>query len=380
MRKLFLLLFLIYSASNFGQVTKIMYPSLKLNGEREITIGLPKNYDKNPEKKYPLVIILDGDYLFDPFLGALRYGAYWDDLPETITVGISQNKNNERESDSTYGENTGLPIDQGSAFYEFIGLELIPYIQEKYRLAPFKIIAGHDTTAGFLNFYLYKDVPLFDGYISMSPILAKGMINEIPKRLAVIQKPIFYYLSTADGDIKKMQTNIRELDSVVSTVSNSKLNYKFNNFKGENHYSMVSISIPKALSSFFYTYSPISIKEFLEVIVKLPDGHVDYLVNKYENIKKTLSINMPIRINDYRAIEAAILKNKTYDEFKDLSDLAKRDYPKSMLSDFYLALMYEKKGEFKKASKLYQGAYLKEEIRDLTTQIMLDKADELKNQ
>ncbi len=380
MRKLFLLLFLIYSASNFGQVTKIMYPSLKLNGEREITIGLPKNYDKNPEKKYPLVIILDGDYLFDPFLGALRYGAYWDDLPETITVGISQNKNNERESDSTYGENTGLPIDQGSAFFEFIGLELIPYIQEKYRLAPFKIIAGHDTTAGFLNFYLYKDVPLFDGYISMSPILAKGMINEIPKRLSVIEKPIFYYLSTADGDIKKMQTNIRELDSVVSTVSNSKLNYKFNDFKGENHYSMVSISIPKALSSFFYTYSPISIKEFLEVIVKLPDGHVDYLVNKYENIKKTLSINMPIRINDYRAIEAAILKNKTYDEFKDLSDLAKRDYPKSMLSDFYLALMYEKKGEFKKASKLYQGAYLKEEIRDLTTQIMLDKADELKNQ
>jgi uncharacterized protein len=357
-----------------------MYPSLKLNGEREITIGLPKNYEKNPEKKYPLVVILDGDYLFDPFLGALRYGAYWDDLPETITVGISQNKNNERESDSTYGENTGLPIDQGSDFFEFIGLELIPYIQDKYRIAPFKIIAGHDTTAGFLNFYLYKDVPLFDGYISMSPILAKGMTNEIPKRLSAIQKPIFYYLSTADGDIKKMRANIKELDSVVSTIPSSKLNYKFNDFKGESHYSMVSISIPKALSSFFYTYSPISIKEFLEVIVKLPNGHVDYLVNKYEIIKKTLSITMPIRINDYRAIEAAILKNKTYDEFKDLSDLAKRDYPKSMLSDFYLALMYEKKGDFKKASKLYQGAYLKEEIRDLTTQIMLDKADELKNQ
>ncbi|KAB1156906.1 alpha/beta hydrolase [Flavobacterium luteum] len=380
MRKLFLLLLTIYSACNFGQVTKIMYPSLKLNGEREITIGLPKSYEQNPNKKYPLIIILDGDYLFDPFLGALRYGAYWDDLPETITVGISQNKNNERESDSTYGENTGLPIDQGSAFFEFIGLELIPYIQEKYRIAPFKIIAGHDTTAGFLNFYLYKDVPLFDGYISMSPILAKGMIQEIPKRLSVIEKPIFYYLSTADGDIKKMQTSIKELDSVVGSVSNSKLDYKFNNFKGENHYSMVSISIPKALSSFFAKYSPISIKEFLEVIVKLPNGHVDYLVNKYEIIKKTLSINMPIRINDYRAIEAAILKNKTYDEFKDLSDLAKRDYPKSMLSDFYLALMYEKKGDFKKASKTYQGAYLKEEIRDLTTQIMLDKADELKNQ
>jgi hypothetical protein len=32
------------------------------------------------------------DYLFNPFYGALSYGAYWDDLPEMIIVGISQNK------------------------------------------------------------------------------------------------------------------------------------------------------------------------------------------------------------------------------------------------------------------------------------------------
>lgn len=380
MKKLFFTIVVLFSTTFYSQTTKFLFPSTKLNEKREITIGLPQSYENNPEKKYPIVVVLDGDYLFDPFLGALSYGAYWDDLPEAITIGISQNKNNERESDSTYGDTTGLPIDQGSAFFEFIGLELIPYIEEKYRVAPFKIIAGHDTTAGYLNFYLYKDLPLFDGYISISPILAKGMIKRIPERLAMIEKPIFYYLSTADGDIKKMQSSIKELDSVVSTVSNPKLEYKFNNFKDENHYSMVSLSIPKALNYFFSVYSPISTKEFLDVIVKLPDGHVNYLINKYETIKTSLSIKMPIRVNDYRAIEAAILKNKTYDEFKDLSDLAKRDYPKSMLSDFYLALMYEKKGDLKKASKTYQGAYLKGEIRDLTTQIMLDKAEELRKQ
>lgn len=380
MRKLFLLFLLIHTTSDFSQVTKIMYPSSKLNEEREITIGLPKSYEKNSEKKYPLVILLDGDYLFDPFSGELSFGAYWDDFPDVILVGISQNKNNEREADCTIGETTGLPIDQGSSFFEFIGMEVLPYIQGKYRIAPFKIIAGHDTTAGFLNFFLYKDQPLFDGYISMSPVIENGMKIRIPERLSVIDKPIFYYQSTADGDVKRVQNRIKELDSAMIVISNPKLNYKFDDFKDENHYSLVSHSIPNALRQFFSVYSPISTKEFLNVIARLPSGYVDYLTDKYETIKKSLSIKMPIRINDFRAIEAAILKNKAYDEFGKLADLAKRDYPKSMLSDYYLGLMYEKKGDVKKAVKSYRDAFLKEEIRDLTKEMMLERADEIKKQ
>ncbi|MFD0777489.1 hypothetical protein ACFQZF_02085 [Flavobacterium myungsuense] len=80
------------------------------------------------------MILLDGDYLFDPFQGALNYGAYWDDLPEVIIVGISQNKNNERELDCATDNANGLPIDKGEKFYEFIGLELIPYIQKNIEL------------------------------------------------------------------------------------------------------------------------------------------------------------------------------------------------------------------------------------------------------
>ena len=99
MKKIFLSLILICATNAFAQKKTEMFASSKLDEEREITIGLPIYYDKNPEKKYPILILLDGDYLFDPFQGALNYGAYWDDLPEVIIVGISQNKNNERELD-----------------------------------------------------------------------------------------------------------------------------------------------------------------------------------------------------------------------------------------------------------------------------------------
>jgi hypothetical protein len=76
--------------------------------------------------------------LFNPFYGALSYGAYWDDLPEMIIVGISQNKNNERIEDSTYDEADNVPTEKGAKFFEFIGAELLPYLEKNTLLLPSK--------------------------------------------------------------------------------------------------------------------------------------------------------------------------------------------------------------------------------------------------
>lgn len=379
MRNLFLIFAFLCVASARSQKTVEILTSKKLNSDREITIGLPPSYETNKTKKYPLLLLLDGDYLFDPFQGALNYGAYWDDLPEVIIVGISQNKKEERYTDCAVDETTGLPAESGDAFFEFIGQELIPSIEKNYRVAPFKMIAGHDTTAGFMNFYLYKDLPLFDAYICMSPELPKGMEEQLPERFQAIQKPIYFYQSTADGDVKKMQQRILKLDAEAKKIQKPGFNYAFDEFKGASHYSLVLHSIPNALYQFFQVYQPISTAEFDQKIVVLPSGYTDYLIKKYETIEKSLSMKLPIRLNDFKAIEAAILKNKAYGEFEQLASLAKKNYPKSMLSDYHMGMMYEKTGELKKAVKAYQNAFQKEEIGDLTKDMMLSKADELKN-
>ena len=380
MKNILLIIYVLCSINTYSQkiIEEVFSP--KLNEKREITIGLPASYLKNPDKKYPLLVLLDGDYLFDPFQGALNYGGYWDDLPEVIIVGVSQNKNDERTTDCTINETTGLPDEKGSQFFEFIGMELVGYMQNKYRIAPFKMIAGLDTTAGFLNFFLYKEKPLFDAYISMSPELAAGMEDHLSDRLNAIEQPVFYYQSTADGDVKKMQDRIKKLDKSLNSIKKPSLNYRFDEFKGASHYSLVLHSIPNALYQFFSVYQPISTSEFNEKILPLSSGFVDYLTNKYSILEKSLSMKMPIRINDFKAIEAAILRNKAYAEFEKLADLAKKQYPKTMLSDYHMAMMYEKTGDLKKAIKAYQSAFQKEEIGDLTKDMMLDKADDLKNQ
>jgi predicted alpha/beta superfamily hydrolase len=372
-------LLLLFSISSFSQKTIESFKSDKLGESREITIGLPASYEKNPNKKYPILVLLDGDYLFDPFYGALSYGSYWDDIPETIIVGISQNKNDERIEDSNYDEADGLPTEKGAKFFEFIGGELLPYIEKKYRVAPFRIIAGHDTTAGFLNFFFYKDYSIFNAYISLSPELATDMEKRIPENLNKIKQPLFYYQSSADGDVKKLREPIQTMDENIKKITNPLLNYKFDLFKGASHYSLVLYSIPSALYQIFESYKPISSTEYNEKIAILPSGYVDYLVAKYDLLSKNLSMKIPVRINDFKAIEAAILKNNAYTELDQLAQIANKYYPKTMLADYELGLMYEKQGDAKKAAKKYQNASQQEEIGDLTKDMMMEKFDDMQS-
>lgn len=374
-----LMLLAFISSSVFAQRFDEPFESQKLGGVRDISIILPPSYESTKDKKYPVFVVLDSEFLLDPVMGTMKYGAYWDDLPEVIIVGISQNKANEREYDSHFDEN-GLPAEQGAKFFEFIGIELLPYIEKKFRAAPYRLIAGHDLTAGFLNAYLYKDNPVFNAYLCLSPELPEEMETRIPDRLKIAQKPIFFYLATADGDLKPMRERIKLLDEGAKTVKNDFVKYGFDDFKNTSHYSLVPNAINNAMSAIFEGYQPISMNEFQEKLAKLDKGHTQYLVDKYMNIQKKLGFMPTIRLTDFKAIEAAIMKNKNYEDFMPLSELAKKNYPKTMLSEYHKAMFYDNTGEPAKAQKAFMSAFGLTPIRDLTKDMMLERADAIKGQ
>ncbi len=354
------------------------FPSKMLNASREITIITPPSYDKSKNQKYPLLFLMDGDYLMDPFAGIVTYTQYWNDLPEVIIVALSQDDAEQRELDTQVAEQNGLPFDQSEKFFDFLAYELIPALEKQYRIAPFKIIAGHNMTASFLNFFLYKDKPVFNAYISLSPELAPDMETHIPEKLTQLKMPVYYYLATADGDLAKQQKAIKALDTNIKAVTNPNLKYFFDDFKGCSHYSLVARAIPASLYDIFSCYQPISSTEYLEKIVTLPSGYVKYLTDRYDVIDRDLGLQIPIRLNDFKAIEAAILKNGVYDELRDLSDVASKQYPKTTLSDYYSGLFYEKTGDSKKAIKAYMRSYSMQPIGEYTTEFMLEQAEKLK--
>jgi len=374
---LFLLLNFAFSFG-YSQNIQESIESKKLGETRTFTISLPANYELNADKKYPILVVLDGEYLLSPFEGILKFGSYWDDLPEMIIVAINQNYDNKRFQDSEFDE-YGLPSGTGANFFEFVGLELLPFVEKKYRTQPFKIIAGHDTTACFLNFYLYKDNPIFNAYISLAPEMAPEMEKRIAERLAVISKPIFYYQATAESDLKELREKTITLNENINAIEKKKFYYKFDDFKNATHYSLVPQAIPQALYFIFDGYQPVSMLEFHEKIVKLNSGYTQYLVDKYRALEEKLGLKVQPRLNDFKAIEVAIIRNKAYSELQELSKYAEKTFPKTTLSVYHQALYYEKVGEYKKAVKEYRKAFTKTEIREITKDYMLGRAEALKN-
>lgn len=255
--------FVLLANTFFGQrVTESI--ETKNIGTRAFTVVTPPSYESSPEKKYPTLVLLDGEYLVDPFEGALKYGNYWDDLPEMIIIAIHQNNGDTRFKDSEF-DDAGFPSGSGAQFFEFIGQELLPYIETKYRTLPFRVIAGHDTTAGFLNFYLYKDNPIFNGYISLAPEMAPEMENRIADRLSKLAKPVFYYQATGENDLAEINEKATELDTNIKAIPNQKFGYLNDTFKGASHYSLVIKAIPNALYFIFDGYQPISMLSLIHI-------------------------------------------------------------------------------------------------------------------
>ena len=369
---LFSLLVLCFSLTS-AQVIYETLSSDKLGESRQIKIQLPRNYEKNTSLAYPIIVVLDGDYLFEPVAGNVDFYSYWEDMPDAIVVGVMHG--DKRADDLYFGED-GLPSETGAAFFEFMGFDLIPYIENNYRTEKFKAIVGHEASANYLNFYLFKDQPLFNAYISLSPRFSDNMTSRVSERIGTLQEDltVFYYLATATNDIKSHKNSIEKFHNQLKTVDKENFSYSFDNFENGTHYSVVTSGISRAIDNIFQAYRPITRKEYKEQILTSENAY-EYLVTKYETIKNLFGIDKRILGNDFRAIEAALKKKEDWESFKLLSKLAKENYPNSVLPFYYMGIHYEELGEPKKAVKMYKSGYGQEEMAGITIEMMLEKAE-----
>jgi len=374
-RFLLLLITLVLSNTLTAQTIYKEINSEKLGESRQLKIQVPRNYDTS-DKKYPVVVVFDGDYLFEIVAGNVDYAAYWEDMPEAIVVGINQYQ--KRDADCYYSEQNSLPIETGAAFFEFVSMELIPFIDKNFRTENFKVAVGHGQTANFINYYLLKGVPLFQAYISLSPSLAPDMKTYLTEKMPKLEQKIFYYLAAANNDKGNIKQETEALAKSISSVENDNLLDYSEIFPDATHYSLPAQAIPKALQKIFLVFQPISLKEYKETVLNLEGNPVDYLKEKYETIETLFGIKKPILINDFKAIEAAIKKSENYEYFEDLGNLARKEYPDTLLGHYYLGRFYEETGKSKKAMKTYQSAYVLQEIGGITKDLVLELAEQIK--
>ena len=130
----------------------------------------PLNYKNNPEKKYPVVYVLDaGNNLFATHGITNYYSKMLEIMPEVIIVGIV---NKDRIHDFTPTVIKEYPNGGGADnFIQFIDSELTTYIDTIYPTSEYKCILGH-SVGGLLAIYALQTKPdLFDSFLVIDPSL-----------------------------------------------------------------------------------------------------------------------------------------------------------------------------------------------------------------
>ncbi len=367
---------LLLCTSVFSQVKFEKFESRKLNTTRQLKIKLPKNYDPSSKIKHPVIIVFDGDYLFESVVGQVSFQTYFDGMPESIVVGIAQG--HERIYDSYADDVSGLPIESGARFYQFIGEELLPYIDSKYNTSKFCVAIGHDIMGNFINTFLFSDKPLFQAYINISPDFKGNMDQNVVNRLKYLKDDVFYYMATSDGDIKSIRETVRATDAQLKKIENKALTYYFDELLGDSHYSMVTGALSKALDQIFDIYKPLNEKELKEKVLTY-DGTLDnYIEKRYKRIETLFGIQKTIPEEEFEKVVEVADQREDLESLERIGKLANKQLPESSLGTYYLALHAEKIGKTKKATKLYETALTLEETPQFSREFIMAHVEKLK--
>ncbi len=332
-----------------------------LQNDRFLKIYVPPSYATETSKQYPLTIVFDAEYLFDIYVGNSILFSAKDKAPEQIIVGINQNYNGERYQDCSYQKGNSLPTQESEAFYQFVKLELLDYLEETYRISPFKTIVGNTLTANFTNYFLIEQYPTFNAFINISPYYALDIPVLLHQKASSLKdENIYYYLSNNRDNAEDKQQLIKDTDTILKGVNNVKFKYKYDAFKNSSKTAAIGQSVPSALAFIFEMYSSISADEFENNIKHLsPADAIAYLENKYVEIEYLFGSNLKIRERDIIAVEAIILDKENGDYLKNFGEMINKLYKESPIGDYYIGRYYETGKKYKMALRYYKSGYMK---------------------
>jgi len=143
----------------------------------DLYIRKPADYDKNPNKKYPALYLLDGQWhfkLLDAVVGGLVYDKA---MPDIIVVGITYSGEKPdyealRAMDYTPSPGPQKGSGDGPKFLQFIKTEVIPLTETNYRADPTRRILGGHSFGGLFTLYaMFSEPTLFWGYLAGSPAI-----------------------------------------------------------------------------------------------------------------------------------------------------------------------------------------------------------------
>jgi len=282
----------------------IPFESKRIGETRQISVSLPNDYDSTRER-YPVLVVLDGEFEQDIAASIARFYASTSMLPPMIVVGV-RNTNRMRDLSTRPAAGFTPPPEAGSSFggadrfMAFLGDELLPYLDRSYRTAPMRVLIGHSIGGLFALHVIDKKPTMFTGYVVMEP--AVWWNNELELRSARAS------LASAKAPrARAMLVNTQHTGLDTTHWGGDKPMVREITVEGETHASMAAAGMLLALRTMFADFRPSEWRPGTKPIA---------ILERYDSLAARIGYAVPIPASAY---ESAIRMSIHAREFDDAS-------------------------------------------------------------
>jgi predicted alpha/beta superfamily hydrolase len=219
-----------------------------LNEDRPILVSLPAPPPGlPPATRYPVMILLDGDWQFGHTVAATRFLAGNGLVPPIIVVGVM---NVDRGRD-LMPHLVGADFAEGPSdrFLGFLADELLPYVDRTYPTLPYRLLVGHSNAGMFSLYALMRRPGVFSAHFVMSPSFGQSdrFVTALDRFLASRERlDTFVYVSAGDEEPDVSVGAIR-FAKALEAEAPAGLEWHYEYFKGESHGSVVHKAVYRGL-------------------------------------------------------------------------------------------------------------------------------------
>jgi pimeloyl-ACP methyl ester carboxylesterase len=250
------------TASRGGAAQSFQINSAILKERRRILVVLPASYSQSaPERRYPVTVVVDGEYLIAPVAAVSDELSRNGQIPESVIVGIENvgggdwlSSNKKRVYDLTP---PGLSVsgsglnEGGDRFLDFIEQELLPAIDRQFLTAAPRAFVGV-SSGGILATYAAATRPTYRAVVSLDAPVHLGdnwLAKKLMERASAALGPVRYASLEARFGWPEAAWN-----ALVAKAPTSWSLYR-EKFQSEGHETMQMLGAYLGLRQVFKDYS-----------------------------------------------------------------------------------------------------------------------------
>lgn len=222
-----------------------------------LQLQVPKDYYSKPDKKYPVVILLDGNFYYPIMSSIVQQYEIAGLLPPVILIGVGYKSfkimDSLRVRDYLFPK--ALPSDElesdggGLRFYNYLTRELLPKIDGDYRTeSADRTLLGHSFGGYFALYSLFHQTMSktneFRNFISASPALWYNdfYLNPLPEQLAKVERQVGLFMSV--GEMEDSTWSVKPVTDFTREIGKRKIKWLKFNSRIYNHLDHMDVAIP----------------------------------------------------------------------------------------------------------------------------------------